>query len=169
MALPPPNFAVWAIAHGDPATVGEQPPTRAWVVDRAIKEGIVDADARYSRLIADGALAEVKPSPTARRAFAEKYRLLPLALGLGNSPEAPQHFFLGMANDARVAVTAQVYSLWMFGHRSPTLWQACKTVATDLSTGSQKLTAEELLAQLMQLLPLMVSVNCVCVDRRGYG
>ncbi len=171
MSLSPPSYEVWAAAHGDPKTIAQQPPSKESVLAAVAELGVPDAARRYAEMLTSGVLVEVRRSEIARRAFAEKHRAIPLALGLGNSADKPEQLLIGMAGEPRVSVSAGVYSLWMFAHRAPTLWRACKNVvAMWAESGQAKLDPTSLLAEFMDQLPSLLVASCICIDqRRGHG
>ena len=55
--------------------------------------------------------------------------LMRFLLGLGNSPEEPWRYTLGVFDHPLIAVTRAVYDLWEVGELHPTLWAACEELA----------------------------------------
>lgn len=109
--LSEPEFDVWKLAHH--------------VTD---EEALLDADAQYvEELLRRGLLVRVEDVT----AFAQQYRLLPLFIGLGNHPDEPGRFAIGVPGLAPLAVVdAQSYELWQWGWVAPSLWAQCEVLAT---------------------------------------
>ncbi|TDO57323.1 hypothetical protein EV651_11147 [Kribbella sp. VKM Ac-2571] len=103
------EFAVWALAH---ALTGGRGP-------------LIDS------LLARNLLVEVDVNNPA--GFAERHRLLPLNLGLGNTPELPAMFKSGTTDLELAGMTRTLYDLWLWGHLSPNLLIACKEHNADLT------------------------------------
>ncbi|MFF0266836.1 hypothetical protein [Kribbella sp. NPDC004536] len=120
------EFAAWSLAHG--LTDDRSPWERGRVVDLLTRHEIPDS---IDQLLTKGMLAEVDlASPDD---FAARHRLLPLHLGLGNTPEAPVLFRAGTTELPLTAMTEAMYGLWLSSHLSPNLLLACKEHEVDLS------------------------------------
>ncbi|NUS00602.1 MAG: hypothetical protein HOV67_35715 [Kribbellaceae bacterium] len=64
-------------------------------------------------------------------AFAQQYRLLPLFIGLGNHPDEPDRYAIGVQGLAPLAVVDErTYELWQWGWVAPSLWAHCEVQAT---------------------------------------
>ncbi|MGH3545845.1 MAG: hypothetical protein ACRDPW_07965 [Mycobacteriales bacterium] len=167
-SLPPEAYLVWAAAHGDPQQVATAPMTKAATLERA---GVVlDQPGRaYRELVSRGLLVEVGAGKRGQREFAERHRVLPLVMGLGNSFQRPEEFVIGMVGSPVMTLPGSVFSVWMFGHQYPTLWQTCENVAMSAAAtlGGQSVGPARVLADVVALLPLLVSTGCGCVDRRS--
>jgi hypothetical protein len=104
------EFAVWSSAHG----LNEEKRAR-----------------HAEELLARSLLADV--GPDSPNDFAARHRLLPLQLGLGNTPEAPAMFRSGTAKLPLTGMTRNLYDLWLSSHLSPNLLIACKEHDTNPS------------------------------------
>ena len=181
------EYAVWAVSHGDPNKVSgdpekkiaPKPPTRVQVEAAAKAAGVEEPGPIFDSLLDDGLLVSVMPTGASARTFAEQHQVVPLALGLGNSPQNPAEFQIGLPNAARVSVGYDVYHMWLFCHRQATLWEAISTIAKEAeeanaedaaSDSEQKVelvsNPDELLKALLGALPVLISTSCVFIDRR---
>lgn len=166
MELSDPDFTVWTLAHGFP----EHTVPGAWDrvrVKAALPGGSVDdADERIDRLLGQGLLAEVDAD--AATDFARRHRLLPLHLGLGNSPEYPTLYVTGTPRASLVGMTRVLYELWLWAHLSPDLWTACEDQAL-LAREAGELAPDEadpdaLLAAVLTTLHTLLAPSAVCLD-----
>lgn len=123
--LDDPHFGAWALMHGLPDQVGERPWTRAAVADAAG----APTDALVDSLIGERLAVEVDPAGGVE--FARTHRMGHRMLGLGNSPEQPDLFAIGLFDRPMVYVTADVYDLWDACQLATSLWEACEAVAPD--------------------------------------
>ncbi|TDV40078.1 hypothetical protein [Actinophytocola oryzae] len=106
-------------------------------------------------------------------AFASAHRLLPLALGLGNTVEEPWLFSAGLLYQPLVAMTGPLYDLWQWAHLSPDLWSACQeaaavAVAAGVTTTEQTEPAE-VLAGALETAPHLLASRVACFDVRTEG
>jgi hypothetical protein len=89
--------------------------------------GIEDAQRHVEALLRRGVLAAADDSA----GFAQQYRLLPLFIGLGNRPDDPDHFAIGVPGlEPLATVGATTYELWQWGWVAPSLWAHCEVLAT---------------------------------------
>ncbi len=173
------EYAVWAVSHGDPEKVSKQPQSRPVVETAAKAAGVEEPGPVFDSLIEDGLLVSVMPTGNSGRAFAQQHQMMPLALGLGNSAQKPAEFQIGLPNAPRVSVGYDVYHMWLFCHRQPTLWEAISTIAKEAEeANSEDATADAedkvelvsdpdvLLKALLAALPVLISTSCVFIDRR---
>jgi hypothetical protein len=123
-----PELATWAFAHGSP---DDEP---GW--NREALEGHMDGlgipapSSLVDGLAGRGLLAEVTPSAAAAAEFARAHRLVPTLYGLGNSPEDPGLYSIGLLGEELIRVSRPVFEIWVWGHRDGNLWRACETFAT---------------------------------------
>ncbi|MGW6197306.1 hypothetical protein ACWF0M_14280 [Kribbella sp. NPDC055110] len=118
------EFAVWSLAHG--LTDDRSPWERHRIVDLLARREIPDG---IDQLLARKLLAEVDvDSPDD---FAARHRLLPLHLGLGNTPEVTAVFRSGTTELPLAVMTRTLYDLWLSSHLSPNLLVACKEHDVD--------------------------------------
>ncbi|HEY0448951.1 hypothetical protein [Actinophytocola sp.] len=158
------EFQVWSLAHGIPSgdTVSCTPAD--------LSSPLSSPDA-VAALRDRGLLAEVTPDSAQR--FAAAHRLLPLALGLGNTAEEPWLFSVGLLYQPLVMMTGALFDLWQWAHLSPDLWLACREsaeVATRAGADDADVTdpARVLAGALGSLHQLLVA-RVACLDVRIEG
>ena len=169
------EYAVWAVSHGDPNLVNARVPTTKEVVEFAARTaGVAEPGTVFDGLVSNGLLVDVGEAGTSAREFAERHRVIPLALGLGNSPQNPAEFQIGLPNAARISVGYDVYHMWLFSYRAPTLWDALQTIAAEGREANEDEDEDGvrliddpdlLLDALLRALQVLVSTSCVFVDR----
>jgi hypothetical protein len=123
-----------------------------------------DDDLLSRRLLAD---------TTDQVAFASAHRLLPLALGLGNTPDEPWLFAAGLLYQPMVAMTGPMYDLWQWAHLSPDLWSACQeSAAVAVAAGAdspEQTDAVRVLAGALEVVPQLLTAKVACFDVRTEG
>ncbi len=126
----PEQLSVWALAHGLAEGPGMEPWTRADVEGAARAAGISHASAVLDELIDRELIQEVVPGTDDAIDFAQSYRARSLLAGLGNAPDDPLMFGLGLAG-GRPAVTVPylTYELWNWGPACDNLWHTCEVFA----------------------------------------
>lgn len=106
-------------------------------------------------------------------AFASKHRLLPLALGLGNTPDEPWVFSAGLLYQPLVGMTGPLYDLWQWAHLSPDLWTACREAAAVAvqagATDAEQTDPAEVLAGALSTVPHLLAARVACFDVRIEG
>jgi hypothetical protein len=106
-------------------------------------------------------------------AFASGHRLLPLALGLGNTAEEPWLFSAGLLYQPMVAMTGPLYDLWQWAHLSPDLWSACReAAAVALQAGvsaPEQTDPAQVLAGALETVPQLLAAKVACFDVRIEG
>ena len=151
--LEPDEFGVWVLSHGT-AEIGRG----AWTVDDvlalAASAGLSRPEDAIDRLTAVGALVILSSDPMR---FAQRYRVQPLLVGLGNSEAEPDRYGLGLPGLPPMAVVDEPsYELWQWGHLAPSLWHTCEVrakVATGLGeSASPAALLKNLLGDLRVLL-----------------
>lgn len=174
------EYAVWAVAHGDPEKVGKQRPSRTVVEAAAKAAGVENPTPLFDSLVNDGLLVSMLPKGESAREFARSHQVMPLALGLGNTPKQLGGFQIGMPNAPRATVGYDVYHMWLFCHREENLWKAITTIAKEAEEANAEEAASDredkielisdpdvLLTGLLEALPVLVSTSCVYIDRRS--
>jgi hypothetical protein len=103
-------------------------------------------------------------------AFASTHRLLPLALGLGNTAAEPWLFSAGLLYQPLVSMTGPLYDLWQWAHLSPTLWSACQEAAAVAVqagvTDREQTDPAEVLAGALATAPQLLAAKVACFDVR---
>ena len=133
----------------------------------AVSEYTDDPAALHS-LLEQGLLAQVVPGSPESVAFASRRRLLPLALGLGNSAERPGQFAAGLRGRPLVVMSGGMYDLWQWAHLSPNLWLACQELAlvarrAGLTDPGRTDPAQVLSGAFRSLHPLLAT-RVACLD-----
>ncbi|MFF0338332.1 hypothetical protein [Kribbella sp. NPDC004875] len=117
--LSEPELGVWVLAHRATGVPD--------LLTACLEADIDDAKRRLDALLSRGLLVTADDAA----GFAERYRLMPLFLGLGNRPEAPDLFAIGVPGlEPLAAVGATTYELWQWGWVAPSLWAHCEVLAT---------------------------------------
>lgn len=115
-------------------------------------------------LVSRGLLASV----TDPVAFARTHRLLPLALGLGNTPDEPWLFSAGPLDQPVAVMTGALYDLWQWAHLAPDLWTACveaAAVAVEAgTTDTDQTDPAAVLDGALAALPTLLSARVACFD-----
>jgi hypothetical protein len=150
------EMMVWAWAHGTPGVSGLDHWDRAAVRRNA---EATDVDGTIDRLIRSGPLVEVRDPVE----FARGVRLLPQALGLGNSRERPRGFAIGYAQAPLVVVPTGTFYLWSWACLAPDLWSACLR-AEAVSVPPESSDAHELLTELLGGLHALLATDAACLD-----
>jgi hypothetical protein len=145
------EFRVWSLAHG--------------LTDSELDLGLV------ASLVDRGLLAEVEPDDPVR--FAETHRLIPLALGLGNTPDQPWMFSVGLLYQPVVSMTGALFDLWQWAHLSPNLWWACRESAAiaeraEIADPTQT-DPLRVLVGLLGALHQLLTARVACLDLRIEG
>lgn len=126
------QLVVWALSHGLGGGAGMEPWTRTDVEDSARASGIHDASTVLDALIDRELVVEVDPGREDDAIhFAKSFRTRSLLAGLGNAPDDPLSFGLGIPGDRpTVTVPYLMYELWNWGSACDSLWHACEIFAT---------------------------------------
>ena len=129
--LDPTSFAAWGLAHGpvDPVLAATGPWTRAELEQYAGRAGLLEPARLVAGLLARGLLAETPATGPAAVGFAEAHRVVPLAVGLGNTAEQPAVFTVGFFDRALVQLDEQRYEVWSWSAGYDSLWQVCQARA----------------------------------------
>ncbi|MGH3656215.1 MAG: hypothetical protein ACRDUA_06115, partial [Micromonosporaceae bacterium] len=170
------HLRVWALSHGLPGQVGEVPWHRQAVLDAA---GHVPESARLlDALIAMGLVVEVSPGTPGAADFARTHRMRPLLTGLGNSPDDPLRFAIGLIGTPVVKVESSVFEMWQWGRLGSSLWdtadmffkvdQASKVdQAMSDAARSGRTTdggTESVLTDILERLHLLLGYNAAYLD-----
>lgn len=144
------EFGVWVLSHQD---------SPLWSVENvltlATQAELPHAEASVERLLSAGALVTV----TDEAAFARSYRLETLLVGLGNTPEHPDTYAVGLPGQDPALLTASGYELWQWSALAPTLWHTCEIRAKVLSSSPADVVREVL----ADLRPLLAN-SCAYLD-----
>lgn len=162
--------AVWAAAFMDPEQHAKLKVNRNTLIHRleTAPKPVPQAPHLVDDLIARGLLVEFDPDGDLEPVF-RRHKLLPLAQGLGSTPEAPHEHRLGLANQPILSLPAEAYGLWSFSFLHSDLWAACVDFADesdDEADGLEAmgLTAEAVARDLAVHLPLMIATSTAFLD-----
>ncbi len=161
------QFTIWGLAHGVPDRLADGPWSRDTVLSHA-RRGVNQAEEVLESLVELGLLAETTSAADSAVDFAQRYRLVPLMLGLGNTAEEPWIYSVGIVGMPIVQLSAMAYDLYEWAHLDANLWLACQgAAATAIRVGIDDPIATdplETLNALVDTLHVMLSHNAVCLD-----
>jgi hypothetical protein len=124
------QFAIWSAAHGTQQAVQAGV---AWQ-RRSVEEhpkvaGLAGAGGLIDEMLDIGLLAQVTPGRDQILEFARSYRLVPLMLGLGNSPDDPDMLDIGFLHQPVLSVSYPIYDLWQWSTVDDSMWATCENAA----------------------------------------
>jgi hypothetical protein len=161
------DFSVWAMAHG-PADHVPRPWTGDELADQARTIGLADAPDRLARLYETGLVALAAAGTPSGLALAQRVRMVPLVLGLGNSAANPDAYSVGLPGRPLAVLSAAAYDLFEWSTMETSLWRACQgAAATAARVGIEDPLAsdpEAVLAALLADLHRLLTPNAVCLD-----
>ena len=154
-------FATWMLAHGVPAN-GRAAWTEADVLRQAGEAQIEDAADRLGTLAADGLVAIVADDA---EQFSRTHRMGVFFVGLGNSPQEPDRFAVGLPGlGAAASLDSDSYELWQWGSITPTLWHNCELRASVTSPPDRALSARDTVAEVLGDLRVLIASGCAYLD-----
>lgn len=165
------ELRVWALAHGIPDDVQTRPWTRTTIAEVARSADLRDVDLVLDGLRDRGLIAEVAaPDQADLRRFASSHQVIPLMTGLGNSPDEPWLYSIGLPGLAVLQSSRPIYSLLVWGHLDYDLWSACQTYAdVERAAGAAdpvETDPAQVLAGFVATLHGLLSVNACYLDTR---
>jgi hypothetical protein len=126
------ELAAWLFAHGRPDAPTDETPWTAPELLRFLAEQQVAKPAPLvDSLLERGLLVEVARSGDGMAAFAGSHRVVPIMQGLGNSPDEPWMYSIGLMEQERIQVSRPVFDVWAWSHLDDTLWRACEVIAAQ--------------------------------------
>jgi hypothetical protein len=163
------RFTAWALAHGVPGRPAEELWTRQELEQVAVTQGIGDLSGAVDDLLADRLLVEVATGEEMVE-FARQHRLLPLALGLGNSAAEPDIWSVGLLGQPTATMTSPLFDLWEWSGLAPDLWAACESAARTARdvgrTDDADVDPHAKLGHLLVNLHGLLTVDAVYLDTR---
>jgi len=166
------EFGVWAMAHG-PADHVPRPWTPEELAHQASAVGLTDFAERLARLEADGLVALAAPGTPSARELAQRVRMVPLVVGLGNSAQAPDAYSVGLPGRPLAVLSAAAYDLFEWAHMETSLWRACEGAAATAArvglSDAESTDPERLLTSLLGDLHRLLTPNAVCLDAWAVG
>jgi len=161
------DFSVWAMAHG-PADHVPRPWTGDELAAQARTVGVTDAPQRLAALHESGLVGFAAPGTESGLALAQRVRMVPLVLGLGNSAANPDAYSVGLPGRPLAVLSAAAYDLFEWATMETSLWRACQgAAATAARVGIEDPLAsdpEAVLASLLADLHRLLTPNAVCLD-----
>lgn len=164
----PQAFAVWAAAHR-PVDRPDAIWDRTAVTDAARQLGVADPDRVIAEFLEDGLLVEITPDAPDVVDFARAHRVLPLMVSLGNTPDDPLRYGIGLFGAAPVLrMPALVHDVWQWSSVGASLWDVCQVFA-DAGARAEVADAREhdprhVLREFLAALPLLIGANAACLD-----
>ncbi|MGH3095091.1 MAG: hypothetical protein ACRDMV_03725 [Streptosporangiales bacterium] len=166
----------WGAAFLDPAKHANHEVNRESLESRLREsnDGLADPSPVVSQLLDRGLLAEFDPVDGPLEDLFSRLQLFPLVQGLGNTPENPERYQIGIAGEPVVEVPANVYAIWSYSLTGRSLWHACSDLAegvdADLAEGEEPLglTADNVAREVGAALPVLVASGCGFLDPLNY-
>lgn len=166
------ELRAWGTAFSDVQRHADHTFTREHLEQllRQSADGDGDPAPIVSGLLDRGLLLEYDPADADWEALFDKVNLFPLVQGMGNSPEEPAAYQLGVGGEPILSVNANVYGIWSYSLTSRSLWSACAGLAAgidqDLEPGEEPFgyTAAGIAAQVGAAIPLLVATGCAFLD-----
>jgi len=161
------ELTVWLLAHGLPDR-----PAEAWTEDAvaaaAVELALPEAPPVLRRLRDRGLVVPLRTVGPEAVGFARTYRVVPSMLGLGNSPESPGDYQIGLFGHPVLHLPDPLYDLWRWSPVDVHLWNACRG-ATDVArqagrTDPDETVPELLLDVFLQALHLLLSTQAAHLD-----
>lgn len=155
---------VWRLAHGVPEEIDRQIP---WCRE-SVEERIPGAAGTIEELTGRGLLAEAVPGTAQADEFARAHRLVPLMLGLGNTPDDPDTFGVGFLSQPVLLVSHPIYDVWQWSTMDDSLWNTCEN-ATDVarragSTDPDSVDTHRLLTGMVGALHALLAAGAAYLD-----
>jgi hypothetical protein len=164
------SFAAWGLGHGpvDPVLAAGVLWTREELVRYAGMAGLLDPAGLVAGLVGRGLLTETATSGPAALAFARTHRAVPIAVGLGNTPDQPVEFTIGFFDRPLLQVDPLRYEVWCWSTVYDTLWQVCQARASapdgETGTGEPEPDPERLLDHFLTGVHQLASANVLYLD-----
>ncbi|MBO0829395.1 MAG: hypothetical protein J2P24_16605 [Streptosporangiales bacterium] len=170
--LSPDELRAWGTAFSDVQRHADHTFTRAHLehVLGQDRNGTPDPAPIVSALLDRGLLLEYDPADADWAELFDEVNLFPLVQGMGNSPEEPAAYQLGVGGEPILSVNANVYGIWSYALTSRSLWSACAELAAgvdqDLQPGEEPFgyNAADIAAEVGAALPLLVTTGCAFLD-----
>ncbi|GAB3460361.1 hypothetical protein [Actinophytocola sediminis] len=147
------EFGVWVLSHQDSPRWSTED-----LLSLAAKAELLEAEAAVRRLLSVGLLVAVTDAVE----FAMTYRLRPLLVGLGNTPELPDAYAVGLPGQEPAVLSAGSYELWQWAAVAPTLWHTCEI---RLKVGGVAVPAAGLAAEALADVRPLLANSCGYLDK----
>ncbi|MEU5553790.1 MULTISPECIES: hypothetical protein [unclassified Micromonospora] len=164
----PQAFAVWAAAH-PPTDAPTRPWTRSALEESATAVGVTDPERIVDGFLEDGLLVEVSPDDPDLEGFARAHRVLPLMVSLGNSPDDPLNYGIGLFGmEPVVRVPTLVHDVWQWSSVGDSLWEVCEVFAEAGArvdfVDEREHDPRHVLREFLAALPMLLATNAACLD-----
>jgi hypothetical protein len=166
------EFQVWGRAFLDPERHARLEVTRDTLRRDVVAagNGPTDPDPVIDRLLERGLLVEYDPEGPLEKVF-RRYKLFPIAEGMGNTPDEPDRYHIGHNGVSLVKVNYTVYGMLAFSSTvAPSLWEACvdfQAGAVELREAGEDVDeapAEEVAREIAITAPMLVASGCAFFD-----
>ncbi len=162
------HLNIWFLAHGLVDRVDAAWTWRA-IAETAHAAGMSDPDAIIARLLELRLLAVVHPGTSQAVEFALSYRVQPLLVGLGNSPDDPELDGIGLPGlPPLLKVPPASSEIWQWGHLWPSIWLAADglaQVAREAGEWDPQMTeARPVLENMLVAVRTLVASNAIYLD-----
>lgn len=158
--LPEDAYRVWLLAIGGAS--------RAELIKAAEVDGIAraaDADEIVGGLMRAQALIELDDDPLANSETFEHLRICRLGFGLGNSPERPNAFRIGLAEGgSRATVDSRVFGVWSLSNGSISIAASCRRLAESVSAPDDPLDPSFIVGQVAVNLRSLMREGLILLD-----
>lgn len=163
------ELATWWLTHSL-ADRAPEPWTAAALSAAAVELGLPVSAPVLRRLVERGLVVEVVTGGPAALEFARSFRLVPQMLGLGNSPQAPAAYQIGLFGRPVIDLPDVLYDVWRWATVEAHLWNSCRGAA-DVAraaglTDPDALDPELLLDVVLQALHPLLAAQAAHVDTR---
>lgn len=181
VALPEAGFGVWVLCHGHPGDAAEasgpaaegsgngRPWTRSEALAYAQAKGVSDAAATVRELAGAGLVVEAPTAGRQARQFAESHRLRPSLLGLGNSPEEPDMFQIGLVGTPMAQVSRDLFEIWRWSGVAANIWDACMIFTDSERAHGESFSGwtdpEEALTSILSTAHQLLSAGAAYLDQ----
>jgi hypothetical protein len=167
------QYALWALAHGTPEAIQDEVTWhRGLVEEHARATGPAEPAVVIDELLDLGLLIELTSGDGQALELATRHRLVPLMLGLGNSPDEPDLFGIGFLQQPIVQVSHAIYDVWQWSTMDDSLWTTCQNAAEVAHRSGATAPAftdpTMLLDGVISALHTLLFTNAACLDI-GFG
>lgn len=155
------TLTVWLLCHGRLTEDGSVVRTQADILAEAAVAEVPQAEEILRALIELGAVVRTGTDPVSLAGLAREHRVEPMMVGLGNVPEKPESFALGIPPaDVHAVVSAEVMAVWLNAHLARTLHQAVIDEA-----GLVGREQDVVLAETIEAVSELIAIGAVYLDQ----
>ena len=153
-------FAIWVLAHGLPAN-GRAAWTEEDLTRQAEQVELAVPTEHLRALRADGLVVTVDDA----EAFTRNHRMGVYYVGLGNTPEAPARFAIGLPGLGTAAtLDLDSYELWQWGSIAPSLWHCCELRSAVTARDDLPAAPRAAIAEILGDLRILLAGGCAYLD-----